>query len=280
MDIENVVAPVFNVQLFSLHDGPGIRACVFLMGCPLSCRWCANPESQSRDLQQMRDMSKCVGCGACASGVSVERRARECPGGAISISGEIMTARAVADICLRDKPFFDESGGGVTITGGEPLAHPEFTVALIDILKGEGVDCAVETSGYAASEIFESIAARADHMLIDVKHHDSAIHREFTGVSNEIILSNLARAKYLCKDALPRVPVIPGFNLDAADGIARAIKTAGYSRAQLLPFHQFGERKYALLGREYAFAGVAPLRDEDLSEYLRAFSDAGVEAFI
>lgn len=277
---KEISAAVFNVQFFSLHDGPGIRTCVFVKGCPLSCRWCANPESQSPEIEELRDAEKCLGCGACAARLPLDTRAKNCPAGAVTISGEVMTARAAAEICLRDTPFYEESGGGVTITGGEPLTHADFTAELIDILKSEGIDTAIETSGFAGAADFEKVASRADRILFDVKHFDSKKHAEFTGVPNEIILANLARAKTLCENVLPRVPVIPFFNADAAEGIARAIADAGYRRAQLMAFHRFGEHKYALLGKKYAYEGVKPPSDAEMAEYVRAFARAGVDAFI
>ena len=292
---------IFNLQKFSLHDGPGIRTVVFLKGCPLRCAWCANPESQSPDMQILWDGGQCLRCGGCAracprgaaalgaEGVRIDPTAcvgcgacvRQCPARALSCEGSWNSAEEVLRVCMQDQPFYEESGGGVTLSGGEPLMHPDFCAALLGALRERKVHTAIETTGYAPAADFDRAAALADLLLFDVKHWDEARHVAGTGVSNRAILDNLRRAAASGSEVLPRIPVIPGYN-DApadADGFRRLLREAGLSRVQLLPFHQFGEKKYALLGRAYAYSGADALHEEDLEDYRRRFLDGGIDAF-
>lgn len=244
---------LFNIQKFSLHDGPGIRTVVFFKGCPLGCAWCANPESQRPEPQQLGGEWK----------------------GRRQSLGEVLEA------CLQDVDFYEESGGGVTLSGGEPLLQPDFACALLEALRRRGVHTAIETTGYASPPVFDRAAALADLLLFDVKHWDENKHKQGTGVSNEIILSNLRRAAGAGKALLPRIPVIPGYNDSLEDGarFAALLGGMGLEEAQLLPFHQFGESKYSLLGREYAYKDRAPLHEEDLESFRAAMAEAGVRAF-
>lgn len=295
-------ALIFNIQKFSLHDGPGIRTTVFLKGCPLRCRWCANPESQSARMQLLYDRAKCLRCGRCAAGcpggaismaadgihidekkcISCGSCAAGCPGDALSVEGKPMAVDEVLRVCMQDAMFYEESGGGVTLSGGEPLCHPEFALALLTALKQRGIHTAVETTGCVAADVFDRVTAQADLLLFDVKHPDSERHMWGTGVGNGQILDNLRRAIAAGKAVLPRIPVIPGFNdsPDTAKRFAALLTDAGAKRAQLLPFHQFGEKKYALLGRDYDMSNVKPLHEEDLEGFRRILCDAGIDCFI
>ena len=257
---------VFNIQKFSVNDGPGIRTVVFLKGCPLRCRWCANPESQSARVQILWDGEKCLRCGHCVSLCShgalrtedgavrpvpenctgCLRCVGECPGRALQAEGEQKTVEEVVRVCMQDMPFYEESGGGVTLSGGEALMQPEFSIALLRALRERGVHTAVETTGYASPEVFRAVAEQADLLLFDIKHWDGERHRQGTGVTNELPLANMKLAIRMGKDVLPRLPVIPGFNdsLEDVKGFALRLHEVGASRVQLLPFHQFGQRKY------------------------------------
>lgn len=248
---------VFNIQKFSLHDGPGIRTVVFLKGCPLRCRWCANPESQDPAPRQLEN------------------------GLTLAADRQRKTVEEVAAVCLQDRDFYEESGGGVTLSGGEALAQPDFAAGLLQELRARGVHTALETTGYARPEIFDRVTALADLLLFDMKHWDPERHRAGTGVDNRLILDNMARAVGRGQEVLPRLPVIPGFNdsMEDAAGFVGRLREVGADRVQLLPFHQFGENKYALLGREYAYRDVPALHEEELAGFRQVFLDGGIDAF-
>lgn len=239
---------VFNIQKFSLHDGPGIRTVVFLQGCPLRCRWCANPESQS-------------------------------PAGGEKCRVE--TAEGVLRVCLQDRAFYEESGGGVTLSGGEPLAQAAFARALLGALGEQGIHRALETTGFTNESNFLSVLPLTELLLFDIKHWEAERHRQGTGQENGPILQNLRAALDAGKDVLPRIPVIPGYNDGPEDarGFARLLGGLGLKRAQLLPFHQFGESKYAGLGLPYAYKDVPPLHPEDLEGFQKIMIEMGVDAF-
>jgi pyruvate formate lyase activating enzyme len=249
---------LFNIQQFSLHDGPGIRTVVFFKGCPLSCKWCSNPESQRAEPCLLRDGD------------------RSAPD-----SREYSPEEAL-EICLRDRPFYEESGGGVTLSGGEVLTQPQFAGELLRALGRERVHTAIETSGFAPARVFAELAEPADLLLFDLKHYDEKRHREGTGVSNIPILANLKSALASGKNTLPRLPVIPGYNNSAEDarGFAALLASLGAKRAQLLPFHQFGEKKYEMLKIPYLMRGVPQLHPEDLEAYRRIIADYGIDCFL
>lgn len=298
---------IFNIQKFSINDGPGIRTVVFFKGCPLECGWCANPESQEPRLQIMWDEKKCRHCRACvrscpsmaikhvdgaividhkkcsgsgvcsARGICVEK----CSAHALKTEGERRSIEEIVRVVMQDEPFYAESGGGVTLSGGEPMMQPEFAIELLKALKSKGIHTAIETTGFASPAVFDRIIEHLDLLLFDIKHWDEAEHKRATRVSNEPILRNMRHAIESGKEVLPRLPVIPNYNdsLEDARGFVRRLKYVGASRVQLLPFHQFGENKYRMLGRAYAFEGIRSLHAEDLTEFQKVFADAGIDAF-
>ena len=298
-------ATVFNIQKFSLNDGPGIRTVVFLKGCPLRCAWCANPESQRRQPQLEWKESACVGCGACLAaapdaaaveyagkrhvdvrslrGDSDQARAavHACPTRALTCTGETKTVEEVLKVCLQDKPFYEDSGGGVTLSGGEALTWPDFCAELLTRLHEEGIDTCIETEAHVAPEVFQRVAPMLDHLLMDLKHVDPIRLREHTGVDDHLMLANLRWAIERGMDVLPRTPVIPGFNDAPEDArtMAAWLREAGARRVQLLPFHNFGESKYTLLDMPYTLRGVKNLHPEDLEDYRQIYLSEGVEAF-
>lgn len=263
---------IFNVQRYSLQDGPGIRTTVFLKGCPLRCWWCHNPEGQSPEAEVIVLDGRCVRCGECHKACPEDRGRVEgqerlgagarcircgacvaaCPTGARQMVGRRMTADEVLAEVLRDGVFYEESGGGVTFSGGEPLMQPTFLMALLAACRARGIRTAVDTSGYAPREDLLATAALADLVLYDLKTVDDARHRRYTGVSNETILDNLQALGRSHGNIWVRVPLVPGFN-DGADELeALARFTAaipGVRQLNLLPYHRTGAHKWAGLGK-------------------------------
>lgn len=289
---------IFNIQKFSIHDGPGIRTTVFFKGCPLRCKWCSNPESQLEKIQILHDESKCTHCRTCvqtcpqhaiSKKISIHfehcigclQCVNACPTNALTFEGEQKTVDEIVDICMQDIDFYEESGGGVTISGGEGMAQPVFLKALVEKLKEKQLHLAIETTGYVPSETFRQLAPLFDLLLFDVKHYDSDKHFDGTSVHNEQIIENLRWAMEQNLNVLPRIPIIPEFNekLDDAKGIANLLVSVGAKKVQLLPFHQFGEHKYELLHRKYSLKDTKALYPEDLKQYQQIFLDRNLTCF-
>jgi pyruvate formate lyase activating enzyme len=294
---------VFDIQRFSLHDGGGLRTTVFLKGCPLRCRWCSNPESQLPGNELFHLAGRCMGCGACIAacplslitwkgagreGVSIRRDGcpacgkcvEACPRAALAIKGRRMAVDEVAGIVARDRLFYGVSGGGVTLSGGEPFAQAAFARELLARFAQEGIRTAAETSGLADWTDIEPCLPLLDEIFVDFKHPDSARHAEWTGAGLDTILPNAEKILRLHPRATLRIPVIPGFNADraAGDGFADFAIRLG-AKVELLPYHAFGEGKYRSLGRAYPGAGIDAGRagaDADrLADFLR---ERGVQA--
>lgn len=238
---------IFDIQKFCLHDGAGIRTDVFFCGCNLHCKWCANPESR------------------------FPRR-----------EGKPYTVAEVMAEVMKDKPFYDKSGGGVTLTGGEVLMQLPFALRLCAALKKEGVHVAAETAGAVPKEVFQKLADAVDFVFIDCKHYDEKKHAEGTGMGNGLILENIRTLAAGKKEYCVRIPVIPGFNDAAADAEAfcKLFAALGVKNVQLLPFHQLGEKKYEKLSLPYAYGGVPQLHKEDLFGYRKIFENNGIAAAI
>jgi pyruvate formate lyase activating enzyme len=286
---------VFDIQRYSTRDGPGIRTTVFLKGCPASCLWCHNPESQSPRPQVIVLERRCIACGcclsACPNGLLVTPGARPfddelcelcgtcveaCPTEARHIAGGEMSVDEVVAEVLRDQIFFDESGGGVTFSGGEPLGQAAFLKEALAALRGRGVRTAVDTSGCASRGHLLEIAPLVDLFLYDLKVMDPVRHFELTGVPNDAILENLTALGAVHENIRVRIPVIPGLNDDPANVEATAAFAAsvpGVRQVDLLPYHRTGVHKFQRIGRAYPLAGLEPpTRDhlESLAESLRA----------
>ena len=250
----SVKGTVFNIQRFCVNDGPGIRTTVFLKGCPLSCVWCHNPESQRFEPEILFYKDKCTGCGRCKC-VTAADRDFVCFNGAKEICGKTVSANEVTAEVLKDKPFYENSGGGVTLSGGEPLAQYDFTLELLQKAKENGIHTAVETCGYAERSKILEIAKYVDLFLFDCKETDPELHKEYTGFDNKIILENLKALSDAGSKIILRCPIIPGFN-DRAEhfkGISEISgKLSGIEHIEIEPFHPLGESKYSALNREYA----------------------------
>lgn len=247
---------IFDIQRFSIHDGPGIRTIVFLKGCVLRCKWCCNPESQEYRIQKMM--------------VQGEEK----------IIGKDVTVEEVMETVEKDRPYYQRSGGGLTLSGGESLCQPDFARDVLRAAKERGINTALESMGCAPFSVIEEILPYLDTYLLDIKHMDGEKHREFTGRSNELMLENAEKIAVTGKTNLViRVPVIPGFNCtkkEIQDIAVFADRLAGVKKIHLLPYHRLGQDKYEGLGRKYELEGLLPPENgqmEELREAVRMVSD-------
>lgn len=292
---------IFNIQKFSINDGPGIRTVVFFKGCPLHCKWCANPESQLAKIQILWDKKKCLHCHHCLEicpqkAISLKddnifidtnkctlckQCINTCSQKALTSEGEIKTVQQVLDIVLQDEVFYEESDGGITLSGGEFLMQTQFAEELLIAAKEKNLHTCCETTGFCTPEKFQHIIQYIDYILFDLKHWDSQKHLEGTGIDNKLILANMKYAISMGKTVLPRIPVIPKFNdsLEDAKKFCEVLHAVGSNQCQLLPFHQFGENKYHLLNKKYAYENQPALHREDLQDYLQIFLDNDIHAF-
>ncbi len=299
---------VFDIQRYAIYDGPGIRTAVYFKGCPLHCFWCHNPESQSAGPEMGYWQDRCTACANCvkvcpngalqisnggmdADSPRVRREhgrctacgacSEACPNDAMETIGYETTADEIVRQTLSDKSFYDNSGGGVTITGGEPTAQSGFLFEVLEALKGAGVHTALDTCGYFSEDLIVPLSQRADLFLYDVKHVDSARHRQATGTDPEQILANFRRilGRVGAARVIPRIPLIPGFNTDPEDidTIGEFLRSAGYEGpVHLLPYHGWARGKYERLGREGAFVDPGRIDDGRMVEIIRRFSSIGL----
>ncbi len=258
---------IFNIQRFSIHDGPGIRTVVFLKGCPLRCLWCHNPEGQFFKKEMVLWDDRCIGCETCRKvcpDSAVEnpenctfcgKCVEECPAGAREIAGKEMTVEEVMTEIKKDMVFYEESSGGVTFSGGEPLFQRNFLISLLKRCKEEGISTAIETCGYSSWDVLLSVIKYTDLFLFDLKLMDEELHKKFTGVSNLIIIENLVKLSSNHKNIIIRIPVVPGINdsIENIDKTSEFVSSLGIKEVHLLPFHKGGVEKYRRLKRDYKF---------------------------
>ena len=297
-------ATVFNIQRFSLHDGPGIRTTVFLKGCPLSCPWCHNPESLDSRPQPLLAGARCVHCHRCAAvceaqvagpqepGRAENREActwcgacaQVCPAGAREMVGEQMTASQVVEQALRDRPYFQASGGGVTFSGGEPLfgASAPLVLECLALLRDAGVHTAVDTCGLVSRDVLEEAADLADLILFDLKLADTDRHRAVTGAGNEAILANLQALLRRGANVRISVPLVPGHtddeaNLrDLADILLNLAERKAPPAVRLLPYHPTAGGKYSRLGLAEPLAGVPAPSPEHVARCATLLQNRGL----
>lgn len=268
---------IFEIQRFSLFDGPGIRTTVFFKGCNMRCLWCHNPESQSPDNELTFYNNKCVSCGEClkfcAKTFSSEctacgRCADVCAHGARKIIGVSETADYVSDTVIRDKEFFQTSNGGITLSGGEPLLQPQFAAEILSACKARGINTAIETAANVDWASIKEILPYTDLIICDVKGIDNARHKINTGVENALILSNAELLKSHAKSLLFRMPVVPNYNADELNAVAAFTK--GFP-LELMSYHNACSAKYAALNRPFLAADVQPLSNEEMQALAKCF---------
>lgn len=292
---------VFDIQRFSIHDGPGVRTIVFLKGCPLHCHWCSNPESQSLKPVVMYQETRCMHCGRCITAckkgaISINNKdyidrnlcngcgecVNVCPTGALVLKGKKMSVEQVIKELKKDAINYRRSGGGVTLSGGEPLVQSEFSKEILKACKAQGWNIAIETTGYSSKEVIEDIFKYVDLALMDIKNIDSEVHKKYTGVSNEIILMNAKIISNMTKIVV-RVPVIPEFNSSEESilNICKFVKTINnVNTIHLLPYHTYGENKYELLGREYLMKKIIKLYENEIEKLKNVVEGQNIKCII
>jgi len=279
---------IFNIQRFSIHDGPGIRTVIFLKGCPLVCGWCCNPEGQDTEMEIMFLSERCINCNTCytvcdndaiikkPNKYRVKKKfcnlccecIRACPSGALKLVGRYYSINEVIKEILKDEIVYYRSNGGITLSGGEPLYQWKFSLNVFKACKDLGINTALETCGYGPWENFKKILEHVDWLFYDIKHIDSDIHKYLTSVDNKIILKNAKRASDLNINMILRFPIISGIhdNEQYVLKIMKLSKELGIKEIHLLPYHKWGVSKYKNLGRQYKFVDLEKVKNSTLEK--------------
>jgi pyruvate formate lyase activating enzyme len=294
---------IFNIQKFSLQDGPGIRTTVFFKGCPLMCKWCSNPESWKPQPEIWALNMKCNKCGKCVdicaqgaikiteAGINIDRNkcnlcfecVEACPTAAIERVGSYLTVDELVEQVEKDRPFYKNSGGGVTLSGGEPLLQPEVAYNLLKKCKEKDINTVLDTTGYASWDTIDKVTEYVDLVLYDIKSLDPVKSKKYTGVDNKLIIANFKKVAAKVKTWL-RIPVITGVNdsepeMEGVANFASALQ-APVEKLSLLPLHHWGESKYARLGRKYPFKGVQSPSEENIKKYKEILESRGLQVEI
>ena len=294
---------IFDIKKYAIHDGPGIRTTVFFKGCPLACRWCHNPEGISVTSQRIYRQERCVSCGECiqicpqkvvtqtADGMITDLAkcdlcqtcAEHCPSGAVEFVGRKMTVAEVIRRIEKDTAFYDQSGGGITLSGGEPLMQPEFLLELLEACGDLDLHRTVDTTGYADASLMLQVAPKTDLFLYDLKLMDETKHLDFTGVSNQLILDNLKLLSENKARIQVRIPIIPGINDDADNIYRTADFVATLSEIEhisILPFHHSARGKYGRLGMECMSSDIESPSDAHLRKIATWLEQSGLQVKI
>lgn len=292
----SAVGTVFDVRRHAVHDGPGIRTTIFLKGCPLSCPWCHNPEGLSFSPELVSWPERCLSCGACSAACPNGKVGtdactlcgacvRACPAGALEMVGIPMTVDEVVQLALADEPYYDESGGGITFSGGEPLAQGDFVLAAVKALSGKGFHSTIDTSGYAPTDLLIKTIQYTNLYLYDIKYMNDEKHRQLTGVGNKLIHANIMTLADCGADVIISVPLIPGFNDDTAnleetarfvEGLKPAMRSSPYP-VRVLPYHDAARSKYTRRKLPYRCADTKPPDAEKVARAVAIFRQHGIE---
>jgi len=259
-------AVIFNIMRYSVHDGPGIRTTVFFKGCPLTCKWCHNPESIEQKPQQIFNPNKCIKCGHCD----------DCPTGARETIGYEITVLELMKEINKDILFFEQSGGGVTFSGGEPLSQAEFLLEALSQCRKDYINTAIDTSGFCQTDYILEAADMANCFLYDIKFIDPVLHEKYCGVSNDLILKNLKKLAETKTRLLIRIPVIPAVNDDIGEmtGIFDFIRDIKNIEAvHLLPYHNIQTDKYKRIGKQYELSGISGDESPNMEKIKSMFSE-------
>ena len=294
---------IFNIMKYSIHDGPGIRTTVFMKGCPLRCLWCHNPESQLPKPQLIRFPARCIGCGNCAKvcstgAITISDNktkydmskcnscglcAEVCYAEAMEMAGKYMDAKEVMKEVEKDMPFYEESGGGVTFSGGEPFMQQDFLRELLISCNNKGIHTAVDTSGFVKKDILLDLSKYIDLFLYDLKLMEDAKHKKYVGGSNEIILDNLKELVRIGKRIFVRIPIIPGINDDVEnlEAIGRFLSgIRGIEQVNILPYHNIAKEKYKRLNKEYSLSDLKAPSQEKMEEIAEKLTTYGFKVKI
>lgn len=289
---------ITDIQRFSVNDGPGIRTVVFMKGCPLHCLWCQNPETQKKEIEIAYFSENCIKCGSCIQAcgknaltlkndriVRDKKRCIECGAcvcackyNSMKFFGKMTTDSEVAEVLLRDKVFYQKSGGGITLSGGEPLLQSTFSISILEKMQKEKINTAIETSGFSKWDEFLKVLEKTDLLLFDLKHTNEEVHNKFTGVSNKLIIENLYKAVRTGVKTVMRVPLIPKYNMNR-DNITNLIEIAnanGIKYIHILPFHQMGRPKWKAVDMSYACDDLLPPTEENIEAIEKQFKDNGL----
>ncbi|MFX0005541.1 MAG: glycyl-radical enzyme activating protein [Candidatus Hermodarchaeota archaeon] len=289
---------IFNIQRYSIHDGPGIRTTIFLKGCPLRCKWCSNPESINPFPELILRRDRCDQCKQCIEICSPNaiffddniiqiyrskcnlcmKCIEVCPSDVINSTGKKVSIDDIISEVMQDELFYNNSGGGVTISGGEPLYQIEFTLNLLKEFKKKSLHTTLDTTGYASGKDFEKILPYTDLILFDIKHLDSKIHQKYTGIPNETILDNFERCLKHNQKIWVRVPIIPNFNdsIQYIESLAKFLSNKLIDKVSLLKYHEWGKHKYKFLDRDYPLKNAYFINQDLILKFKKMLESYGL----